>query len=376
MIRYRNNLCFVVFMQALCVLAVNAFSAPVLITGIVKSSSASSVFVYGATVNLVKNILSVSTATNGTFSITGNITTGIEAKIIRQENSAQVSFRDNHFYFYTKMPGEKVTLQFFDLLGNSLRTISKRFSPVGQQVIDIGKEKKVAGVHIISVNIDGQLSRRCSLLLDGDLSYSKASFQTTGMNSTMENSLAKNQAVAVDTIKIQKDKYITLLVPITSFQLDMGTIYLQFDSTCAAKRGAAGEGSNEGHACMGNGGSGNCHDPGSAGPGSPNPNRTMITACGIVYNSKTGGSSIAGATVRLMDTLGRIVTLTTGSAGMFEYGPGYNVCLNGAGVPGDRNTKWVSAAVTVCPYFVRMPTRSDGNCLKCHKPTTFQIHVP
>jgi hypothetical protein len=376
MIRYRNNLCFVVFMQTLCVLAANAFSAPVQITGIVKSSSAASVFVYGATVNLVKNTLSVSTAANGSFSITGNVTTGIETKTNQQEYSAQVSFRDNHLYFYTKMPGEKVTLQFFDLLGNSLQTISKRFSSVGPQLIDIGKEKKVAGVHIIRVNIDGQLSRRCSLVLDGDLSYSKTSFQNVGGISISENSLAKNQAAAVDTIKIQKDKYITLLIPITSFQLAMGTITLQFDSTCLAKRGAAGEGSNEGHACMGNGGAGGCHDPGSAGPGSPNPNRTLVTACGIVYNAKTGGSPIAGATVRLMDTLGRIVTLTTGSAGMFEYGPNYNVCLYGAGVPGDRNTKWVSAAVTVCPYFIRMPTRSDGNCLKCHKAKINQIHVP
>lgn len=376
MVRYRNNLCFFVFMLAVCGLAVNAFSATALITGTVKSAGPSVVSVYGATVNLMKNSLSASTAMNGAFSITGNVTTGIETKTTRQEYSNQAFIENNHFCFYTKMPGEKVTLQFFDLLGNVLQTNSRKFSSVGLQVIDIGKEKKVASVHILRVSIDGQLARRCTFVFEGDLSYSKISFQNVGGISITENSLAKNQVAAVDTIKIQKDKYIPLLIPISSFQLDLGTITLRFDSTCLAKRGAAGEGSNEGHACMGVGGSGGCHDPGSAGPGSPNPNRTLVTACGIVYNSKTGGSPVAGATVRLTDTLGRIVTLTTGSAGMFEYGPNYNVCLYGPGVPGDRNTKWVSAAVTVCPYFIRMPTRSDGNCLKCHKPTTFQIHVP
>jgi hypothetical protein len=105
---------------------------------------------------------------------------------------------------------------------------------------------------------------------------------------------------------------------------------------------------NPGAACL------DCHTGGGA---------TLFTAGGTLYNTVTGGTAIAGATIRLTDAAGKVVDIVTSTNGNFYTSTAM--------------TFPVTARASGCPNDVSMSSKATGNCNMsgCHT-STFRVHLP
>ena len=253
-----------------------------------------------ASVNLSHARISVKTAVNGTFTITG--TTGIACgPAANPEHTASFFARGNHFYFSTVAPGEKVTLKLFDLQGFLQRTVSQTFASAGRHEIIISQDKLAHGVRFINFSSKDQSGFLCSVKSGVDLLCANSSNLRAAQAAT-ENPMAKAQAVYVDTLKVIKSGYLTAVVPISGYQLNAGTITLQLPDTCVPKRAASGDGHGAGTIAWQQ----DVMYRGTADPGTSNPNAPIVTAVGTVYSSITGGTPDSGATITLVDSMGNV----------------------------------------------------------------------
>ena len=226
------------------------------------------------------------------------------------------------------------------------------------------------GIHFVRFSTQSQSGSLKSFGFALDLFRSKVC-RGNGEGTDKGAAPAKLEAAYVDTVRVSKANYITAFVPISAYQLNMGVIILQVLDTCAPAMSPSGDGHAAGTNCMAAG----CHVAGNVGPGSPNPAAPVVTACGTVYSSVTGGTPVSGATVRLIDSVGEIATLVTSPTGVFWIGSNCGGYSYGDCVPNDTTTKWVSASVSKCPNFLKMNGTAAGNCGSCHT-SSKQIHLP
>ncbi len=92
------------------------------------------------------------------------------------------------------------------------------------------------------------------------------------------------------------------------------------------------------------------------------PNISQFTVAGTLYSALTGGSAVAGATVEVTDSTGKVLPLLTGSNGNFYTE--------------QPLTPPLMVRATACPADLHMQSASQtGACNSCHNGTN-QIHVP
>jgi aspartate aminotransferase-like enzyme len=105
---------------------------------------------------------------------------------------------------------------------------------------------------------------------------------------------------------------------------------------------------NPGRACL------SCHASGQS---------PKITAGGTIYSSSSGGTAVSGATVTIVDSTGKTVTVVTGTSGNF-----YTTTAI---------TFPATVQVSKCPNIATMPTTaSSGDCNSCHGSSSAVIHLP
>lgn len=93
-----------------------------------------------------------------------------------------------------------------------------------------------------------------------------------------------------------------------------------------------------------------------------NPNISQFTAAGTLYTALVGGNAVAGATVEVTDSAGKVLPLLTGTNGNFYTEQPLQPPL--------------IVRATACPADLHMQSASQtGACNSCHNGTN-QIHVP
>lgn len=105
---------------------------------------------------------------------------------------------------------------------------------------------------------------------------------------------------------------------------------------------------NAGQACLG------CHDGNGA---------TLFTAAGTLYDAATNGSTIAGATIELVDAKGTTVRIVTSSNGNFYTSA--------------TLTPPFTTRASGCPNDVPMTAKASGDCNSsgCHT-SAMRVHLP
>jgi hypothetical protein len=93
-----------------------------------------------------------------------------------------------------------------------------------------------------------------------------------------------------------------------------------------------------------------------------NPNISQFTVAGTLYSALTGGNAVAGATVEVTDSAGKVLPLLTGTNGNFYTE--------------QPMTPPLTVRASACPADLHMQNPSQvGACNSCHNGTN-QIHVP
>ena len=105
---------------------------------------------------------------------------------------------------------------------------------------------------------------------------------------------------------------------------------------------------NAGQACLG------CHNGNGA---------TLFTFAGTLYNAATGGSTIAGATIEVIDSAGTTARIVTSSNGNFYTSQSL--------------TPPFTTRASGCPNDIAMQSKATGDCNSsgCHS-SAMRVHLP
>jgi hypothetical protein len=234
--------------------------------------------------------------------------------------------------------------------------------------MSLGSARAAAGIHFVSFSSPGHSIVFSAVRIGSDSWFPLPTGHSANSAGT-PIALAKSEAAVVDTVEISRTNFRAAAIPISSYQVNLGIIVLADSTTCVAAVTPGNDGHAAGTNCMTSG----CHAPGDAGPGTPNPSRPAVFACGTLYDSISGGTPVAGATVTLIDSHGQIATLATSPTGVFWIGTGCAGTVTTC--PADSTPTWISARVSRCPDRATMTAMPSGNCGSCHGASA-QIHLP
>jgi hypothetical protein len=215
-------LCLVVLSM---VMIASGNAATVTITGTVHDTAGARIALAAVKLLHMTNVpAAYSSQSNGSFTLSGT-TSGITYNARKQESLALFSVKGSNFYFSTITPGEKVTLKLLDLQGRLQQTIIRTFSAAGPQAISLGSAKPAAGIHFISLSSNSQSGLFSALSAGRDLISLKTLFwKAEGIAAV--KALGKSRGTDIDTVQISHKGFKTVLVPIASYQTDLGVIVM------------------------------------------------------------------------------------------------------------------------------------------------------
>jgi hypothetical protein len=173
----------------------------------------------GAIVTLVRQTLTATTGTNGTYALSR--TTAVDISPILP-GTDDISISKGMVSLSLTKPA-RVRVEMFDISGHSLAKVLNPNASAGEYRFDILTTPRASRIMVINVVIGQRASTFRYLPLPG----SKSTVPSSAASSTGEGRVLVSAATIVDTLKVSKTNYVSKATPITSYS---GVVNISLDT--------------------------------------------------------------------------------------------------------------------------------------------------